>query len=62
MKPIHGKQFIDALIAAGIVPQNCCHVVIDADMGDAARVYFECIGDERLLGVVMPENFIEVKK
>jgi hypothetical protein len=46
---LNGKPLIDALIERGIIPRNCRRVTIDLDAGAPAMLYYEVIGDSRLL-------------
>jgi len=34
---------------AGLVPDNCERIVIDITAGNLVRIYYACIGTERLL-------------
>lgn len=53
-KMIHGRKFLEALTAAGIISQedHIRRVIIDAGVNTAVVIYVERYGDERLLSVV----------
>ena len=53
MAAMIGSKLILALKARGILPAEAMvrRVLIDAQMDQATRVYFECIGDEQLIEV-----------
>lgn len=59
-KIIHSAPLFDALQKAGILPDNCVRVVIDISIETCAHLYFECLGDERLLEVISSGNGIKV--
>jgi hypothetical protein len=62
LKPqiIHAQDLIKVLMEKGVIPPNCTRCVIDLDVADVARLYFECLGDERLIEVFMQENAIVI--
>ena len=49
-------DLIKAMQEAGILPDNCRRVVIDIPYDDLVEVYYECLGDTRLLDVGMPKH------
>lgn len=51
--PILGRQFLQALLDAGVVTveENVTRVVIDARADEIVKLYVERAGDERLLEV-----------
>lgn len=51
---ISGDQLAQALIKAGIIPENTRRVVIDITAGQAARLYVEEYGTEALLDLIPP--------
>jgi len=51
-KVLHGRRFIDALIAQGVLPENATRVEIRADVKGVVTVDYETIGTEALLDVV----------
>lgn len=61
-KIIHASSLIDALKGSGILPDNCRRVVIDLNTDDATKLYFECFGDDRLIEILTPKNFVEIKE
>ncbi len=42
------KQFVDA----GLIPPNCRRIVIDFEVGCAARCYYETFADQRHIDVM----------
>jgi hypothetical protein len=54
-KFILGREFILALIDAGIVPEACTSAIIEAHVGEAVQLHYTIIGDDRLVGVVAAE-------
>lgn len=50
-KVIAGEHLINELIRVGVVPPNTSRIVIDVDLNECTRVWFETYGDERLLEV-----------
>lgn len=51
MNFLHGRQFIRALIDAGIVPDETVSVVIEANAKNVVTIYVQQFGDQRLLNV-----------
>ena len=49
---IVANKFIEALLAAGVIPENCRRVVIDLGVNDIGIVYYETYADQRLLEVI----------
>jgi len=47
-----GTVFIQALIDAGLVPEYCQRIVIEAQVGDIVLIHYRAAGDDRLLNVV----------
>ena len=60
-KVILSNQLSQRLIEAGIMPPKCRRAVIDLQAGHPPMLYFECLGDEALLDVLIPETLLEVK-
>lgn len=60
-KPIHSRSIMEAMLRAGIIPRECTRFVIDCSVNDVAKLYIECIGDERLLEVLTPSNVVVIK-
>ena len=50
---IIADKFIEALLAAGVIPENCRRVVIDLGVNDIGVVYYETHADQRLLEVII---------
>ena len=42
-----------ALVEAGILPPECTRIVIDININDVVKVYYQTNGTEKLLDVVM---------
>jgi hypothetical protein len=51
MSVLRGRQLLDHLQQAGVVPPNVRRAVIDASFDHVVSVYYECFGDPRLLRV-----------
>jgi len=47
----YGDTIIGQLKAAGQLPPQCHRIVIDIQVGEVARVYFSCWGDEQFVNV-----------
>lgn len=60
-KLIQAAPLVEALKRAGLLPENCKRVVIDID-NRGAKMYFECLGDERLLEVFTPKTLVEIRQ
>ena len=52
---IHGKQFLNWLKAAGVVPERTIRVVIEASVRGAVCIYAELYGSEGMVEVDPPE-------
>ena len=52
-KPItgHCPELIKSMEEAGILPENCRRVILDIAFDSIVKVYYEVLGDERLLEV-----------
>jgi hypothetical protein len=53
-KLIIGAPFIRALITAGVVPEHCTKVVIEAEVGSVTRLHYSVLGEDELVRVVAP--------
>ena len=62
-KVVTGRAVILALIAAGVLPddQRTRRVVIDLQPDQAALIYVEYFGDERLLQVAQTLDGVEIR-
>jgi hypothetical protein len=60
-KIIDGTALCSAMKEAGLLPENCRRFVIDCNSRSIVTLYYECIGDERLLEVIRPSCMVEVK-
>lgn len=58
-KLIHGGQFGQMLIDAGILPANTKRVIIDAEVSKVVTVYYECFGDARLLKIGIEDALLK---
>ena len=62
-QPIIAHQGIfHELKKRGLIPDHCRRVVIDIEVGNVVKVFYECYGDERLIEVLTPENLKPVIK
>ena len=52
-KIITGLHMLKALYEANIVPDKCRRVIIDIPYDDVVTIYYEGLGDERLLNINM---------
>ena len=51
-----GRILLETLRTAEILPPNCRRCVIDVPFDGAVSVYYDCIGDVRLLDLKLPER------
>jgi hypothetical protein len=49
------QEVMQQLHRGGLIPDNCQRIVIDLTIGEPARVFYQCLGDERMLQVNLPE-------
>lgn len=49
--------FLDGMKAAGYMPENCRHLILDVEVGKAPRLYYECYGDRRTVEVLNQVDF-----
>ena len=63
-KPIydHSSELVKSLIDSGIVPDNCCRVIIDIAYDNAVKVYYEVYGDERLLDIDFAKHILTINQ
>jgi hypothetical protein len=47
-----GRDFVDSMIAAGIVPENCTKVIIEAEYNNLVTIHYSVLADGRLLNVI----------
>jgi hypothetical protein len=47
--PVIGSDFLKALMAAGVVPNNARRVIIDLDVESAIKVYYETWADKEAI-------------
>lgn len=59
-KIIDGTLLVKAMQDAGILPENCRRFIIDCNSRSIVTLYFECLGDERLLEVITAHSMAEV--
>ena len=50
-KIIRNSELVNQLLDVGIVPDHCRRIVIDIQADNTVTLYFECVGDERLLQI-----------
>lgn len=50
-----GKKFIDA----GLVPKNTKRIILDMEVNEAVRLYFETLADERVSCMSLPEILLD---
>ena len=58
----HNPKLIKALVDAGIVPDNCRRIVIDIPCNDVVTLYYEILGDTRLLDIDFAKHLGPVVK
>lgn len=58
IQPVLGNRLIQALIDAGIIPDLCCHVVIEAQVDGLVTIDYRGYGDERLVEVLPAEAVV----
>jgi|TARA_Y100000310_G_scaffold336405_1_gene420842 hypothetical protein len=46
----------------GLVPPNIRRCIIDMEVGNAVKVYFECFGDSEMLELIVPEAIEQAVK
>lgn len=51
MRKITGREFLQQFADLGIIPPETTRVVIDAKVGGTVHIYYDILGDERLLDV-----------
>lgn len=63
-KIIHGAcpELVKAMTDSGILPDNCCRVVIDIAFNDIVKIYYEVLGDERLLEIDFAKHILTIKQ
>lgn len=44
-------SFLGKLVDAGVVPKDCCRVVIDVRVDEMVKVYYDCFGDKQMLSL-----------
>lgn len=52
---INSRDFAAPLIAAGAIPRNVRRIIIDAEAGEAVKVYYDTFGHPTLLQAITPE-------
>ena len=53
-----GRDFLEWLSDAGIVPPTATRVVIEASLVDIVRIYVETYGTEGLVRVLKPKEMV----
>lgn len=54
-----GHTLIQRLQAAHLLPPACRRVVVDVQVNEVVKVYYECFGSEELLEVLLPPALTE---
>ena len=49
------ENLIKAFEEAGLVPTPCRRIIIDIEVGEAVKLFYECYGDERMLQLDLPK-------
>lgn len=69
-KCIMSNELFNKLDELGLVPEKCQRMIIDLQFNDIPKIYYQCLGDERLLdvelvnelGIVIREQEKETEK
>jgi hypothetical protein len=61
---LHSNAFHEALVTAGVIRagEHYRRIVIDAQQGEAVVIYAERVADDRLLGVALTLDGIEIRE
>ena len=57
-----GDDFIKELISKGIVPENCVRFIMDIGVDRLITIYYEVLGDEKLLSIDWGKIGPEIKE
>ena len=50
MMAFSARSFVDEMLAAGFkIPQGCQRIIIDVQMDEPVRIYYQCLGDDEQL-------------
>lgn len=49
------NELIEQFLKVGIVPKNCTRIVLDIRYDDITKLYYKCLGDERLIEIDIPK-------
>lgn len=60
LKPIMGNDpgLIASFVKAGMVPSATRRIVIDIEYDEIVKIYYECLGDKRILDLKLPEKLL----
>lgn len=53
---ITGEKLVKQFQKAGMLPDNCRRMVIDASADKLVIIYYECYGDERIIDICVPDK------
>jgi hypothetical protein len=56
MSVCFGQGMLEQLQKAGVLPPHVRRCVIDIPFNDLVHIYYDCIGDVRMLSVIGPES------
>ncbi len=48
------SKLVQQFVKAGIVPNHCRRIVLDMEIGEIVKLYYECYGDDKLLEIDIP--------
>lgn len=57
-----GREFLEALWQAGILPELCRRAVIDIRLREPVRIYYECDVTTKILDVDLPRYLQDAVK
>lgn len=55
-------ELVKALVDSGIVPENCCRVIIDIAFDNVVKIYYEVLADKRLLDIDVAKHILTIKE
>ena len=53
---VHSMDLIKQFVEAGLVPDNCQRMIIDVKYDEVVKVYYECLGDKKMLDIDIPKH------
>lgn len=54
-------KLTERLKEAGLVPKNCQRIIIDIKADDLIKIYYQCIGDDALAEIGLPEEILKTQ-